>query len=69
MSVKSPREAAATPPPPPLPSSPDTSLVVSLYVVLVLALTTVCVLLAPETSQIDLHADPVDEPAQGQGAR
>ena len=41
----------------------DTSLVVSLYVVLVLALTTVCVLLAPETSQIDLHADPADERA------
>jgi metabolite-proton symporter len=41
----------------------DTSLVVSLYVVAVLALTTACVLLAPETSQIDLHADPVDEPA------
>lgn len=39
----------------------DTSLVVSLYVVAVLTLTTVCVLLAPETSQIDLHVDPVDE--------
>ena len=47
----------------------DTSLVVSLYVLAVLALTTVCVLLAPETSQIDLHADPVDEPTRGQGAR
>jgi MFS family permease len=41
----------------------DTSLVVSLYVVAVLALTTACVLLAPETSQLDLHADPVEEPA------
>jgi metabolite-proton symporter len=37
----------------------DTSLAVSAYVVAVLALTTVCVLLAPETSRIDLHADPV----------
>ena len=36
----------------------DTSLVVSLYVVAVLTLTTVCVQLAPETHQIDLHADP-----------
>ena len=46
----------------------DTSLVVSLYVVAVLTLTTVCVLLAPETSQIDLHADPVDERAKAPGA-
>jgi len=46
----------------------DTSLVVSLYVVAVLTLTTVCVLLAPETSQIDLQADPVDEPAKVPGA-
>ena len=36
----------------------DTSLVVSLYVVVMLAVTTVCVLIAPETSQIDLHAEP-----------
>jgi hypothetical protein len=36
----------------------DTSVVVSLYVVVVLVITTVCVLLAPETSRIDLHADP-----------
>jgi hypothetical protein len=36
----------------------DTSLAVSFYVVAVLALTAVCVLLAPETSRIDLHADP-----------
>jgi len=47
----------------------DTSLVVSLYVVAVLALTTGCVLLAPETSQIDLEADPVGEPARDKGAR
>lgn len=40
----------------------DTSLVVSLYVVAVLLVTTVCVLLAPETSRIDLY-DPVDERA------
>jgi metabolite-proton symporter len=46
----------------------DTSLVVSLYVVAVLALTTVCVLLAPETSRADLHEDPAPEPA-GQRAR
>jgi hypothetical protein len=37
----------------------DTSLAVSFYVVVVLAITTVCVFLAPETSRIDLHADPV----------
>jgi hypothetical protein len=36
----------------------DTSLVVSLYVVAMLAITAVCVLAAPETSRIDLHADP-----------
>jgi MFS family permease len=36
----------------------DTSLAVSAYVVAVLVLTTVCVLVAPETSRIDLHADP-----------
>ena len=36
----------------------DTSLVVSVYVVLMLAVTTVCVLLAPETSRLDLTADP-----------
>ena len=39
----------------------DTSLVVSLYVVAMLALSAACVLAAPETSQIDLHADPADE--------
>ncbi len=47
----------------------DTSMVVSAYVVVVLALTTVCVLLAPETSRIDLHADPVDERTGERGAR
>jgi metabolite-proton symporter len=36
----------------------DTSVAVSLYVVAVLVLTTVCVLLAPETARIDLDADP-----------
>jgi MFS family permease len=36
----------------------ETSLAVSLYVVAVLVLTTVCVLLSPETSRTDLHADP-----------
>jgi len=36
----------------------DTSLVVSLYVVAMLAITAVCVIAAPETSRIDLHADP-----------
>jgi metabolite-proton symporter len=35
----------------------DTSLVVSVYVLAVLAVTTFCVLLATETSRIDLHAD------------
>jgi metabolite-proton symporter len=42
----------------------DTSLVVSVYVVLMLALTTVCVLLAPETSRLDLRADPTDQHAR-----
>jgi uncharacterized membrane protein YraQ (UPF0718 family) len=41
----------------------DTSLVVSLYVLAMLAVTTVCVLVAPETSRIDLHADPLDKRA------
>ena len=45
----------------------DTSVAVSVYVVAVLALTTVCVLLAPETSRIDLHADPATaRPAERQ---
>ncbi|MEP6697747.1 MAG: MFS transporter [Pseudonocardiales bacterium] len=38
----------------------DSSVPVSLYVVAALAVTIVCVLAAPETSQIDLHADPAD---------
>jgi MFS family permease len=37
------------------------SLPVSLYVLAMLVVTTLCVLAAPETSQIDLHADPIDE--------
>jgi MFS family permease len=41
----------------------DTSLVVSLYVVAALAVTTVCVVAAPETARIDLHADPLDKRA------
>jgi metabolite-proton symporter len=36
----------------------DTSLVVSAYVVVVLAVTAVCVLIAPETSRLDLHDVP-----------
>ena len=45
----------------------DTSLVVSLYVVLVLAVTAVCVLLSPETSRLDLRADPTAQPATHPG--
>jgi metabolite-proton symporter len=41
----------------------DTSMAVSLYVVAALTVTAVCVLVAPETSQIDLHADPLDKRA------
>ena len=37
-----------------------TSLAVSAYVVAMLVITVTCVLLAPETSRIDLHADPAD---------
>ena len=47
----------------------DTSLVVSLYVVAMLVITIVCVLAAPETSKIDLHADPVDRRVGGRRAR
>ena len=47
----------------------DTSLVVSLYVVAMLVITIVCVLAAPETSKIDLHADPVDKRVGGRRAR
>jgi metabolite-proton symporter len=36
----------------------DTSIAVSVYAVIMLLITIVCVLLAPETSKIDLHADP-----------
>ncbi len=36
----------------------DTSLVVSVYAVAMLLVTIVCVVAAPETSTIDLHADP-----------
>jgi metabolite-proton symporter len=45
----------------------DTSLVVSLYVVLMLALTTVCVLLSPETSRRDLRADTTAHPTATRG--
>jgi metabolite-proton symporter len=41
----------------------DTSLAVSLYVVAALAVTTVCVVAAPETARIDLQADPLDKRA------
>jgi hypothetical protein len=40
----------------------DTWVAVSLYAVAMLLITIVCVLLAPETSKIDLHADPVTHP-------
>jgi MFS family permease len=39
----------------------DTSVVVSVYAVAMIAITILCVALAPETSRIDLHADPVEE--------
>ena len=45
----------------------DTSLVVSLYVVLMLALTTLCVLLSPETSRLDLRADTTAHPTATRG--
>ena len=38
----------------------DTSLVVSLYVVAMLAITAACVAAAPETSRVDLNADPAE---------
>ena len=41
----------------------DTSIAVSVYVVAMLLVTLTCVWLAPETSRIDLHADPADEAA------
>jgi len=40
----------------------DTSIAVSVYVVIMLVVTIICVLLAPETSKIDLHAEPVNQP-------
>jgi metabolite-proton symporter len=40
----------------------DTSLVVSLYVVATLALSALCVFLAPETSRTDLHVDVAERP-------
>ena len=43
-----------------------TSIAVSLYAVAMLAITIICVLLAPETSKIDLHADPADQRARAQ---
>jgi fucose permease len=39
----------------------DTSIAVSVYAVVMLLITIVCVLLAPETSKIDLHADPLNQ--------
>ena len=41
----------------------DSSLAVSVYVVAMLLITIICVLLAPETSRIDLHADPAEQRA------
>jgi metabolite-proton symporter len=41
----------------------DSSLAVSVYVVAMLGITIICVLLAPETSRIDLHADPAEQRA------
>jgi metabolite-proton symporter len=43
-----------------------TSIAVSLYAVAMLLITIICVLLAPETSKIDLHADPADQRARAQ---
>jgi MFS family permease len=47
----------------------DTSVAVSFYVVAVLVLTAVCVLLAPETSRIDLHADPASAASSDRASR
>jgi metabolite-proton symporter len=44
----------------------DTWVAVSLYAVAMLLITIVCVLLAPETSKIDLHADSVTHPTDVQ---
>jgi hypothetical protein len=42
----------------------DTSVAVSVYVVAMIVITVTCVLLAPETSRIDLHADPAEQRAR-----
>jgi metabolite-proton symporter len=39
-----------------------TSIAVSVYALAMLLVTIICVLIAPETSKIDLHADPAKEP-------
>jgi metabolite-proton symporter len=41
----------------------DTSIAVSVYAVAMVAVTLVCVLLAPETSRLDLHDDPAEQTA------
>jgi len=47
----------------------DTPVAVSVYVVAMIVITVTCVLLAPETSRIDLHADPAEEkPARRKAA-
>jgi fucose permease len=40
----------------------DTSIAVYVYALAMLLVTIICVLIAPETSKIDLHADPAKEP-------
>ena len=40
----------------------DSSIVVSVYAAIMLVVTIICVLVAPETSKIDLHAEPVNQP-------
>jgi metabolite-proton symporter len=42
----------------------DTSIAVSVYAVVMLLVTIICVLIAPETSKIDLHADPAQQPTR-----
>jgi metabolite-proton symporter len=44
----------------------DTSIAVSIYAVAMLLVTIICVLLAPETSKIDLHADTARQPMGSQ---
>jgi hypothetical protein len=41
----------------------DTSVAVSVYSAAMLLVTLTCVAIAPETSRMDLHADPAAEPA------